>query len=70
MQETPVRFLGQDDPLEIPGSGKSLGEGNGKPLQYSCSENPEQEEPGAWTEPGQRSLVGYSPWGRKESVMT
>ena len=54
----------------IPGSGRSPGEGNGKPLQYSCSENPEQEEPGAWTEPGQRSLVGYSPWGRKESVTT
>ena len=24
----------------IPGSGRSLGEGNGKPLQYSCLENP------------------------------
>ena len=24
----------------IPGSGKSLGEGNGNPLQYSCLENP------------------------------
>ena len=23
----------------IPGSGKSLGEGNGNPLQYSCLEN-------------------------------
>ena len=23
----------------IPGSGRSLGEGNGKPLQYSCLEN-------------------------------
>ena len=24
----------------IPGSGRSPGEGNGKPLQYSCLENP------------------------------
>ena len=24
----------------IPGSGKSSGEGNGNPLQYSCLENP------------------------------
>ena len=67
MQETLVRFLGQEDPLEriptpvflgfpggsdgkasaynvgdlgsIPGSGRSSGEGNGNPLQYSCLEN-------------------------------
>ena len=30
----------------IPGSGRSLGEGNGKPLQYSCLENP--MDGGAW----------------------
>ena len=29
-------------------------------LQYSCLENPH----------GQRSLAGYSPWGRKESDTT
>ena len=28
------------DPGLIPGSGKSPGEGNGNPLQYSCLENP------------------------------
>ena len=28
------------DPGLIPGSGRSPGEGNGKPLQYSCLENP------------------------------
>ena len=28
------------DPGSIPGSGRSPGEGNGKPLQYSCLENP------------------------------
>jgi len=28
------------DPGSIPGSGRSLGGGNGNPLQYSCLENP------------------------------
>ena len=28
------------DEGSIPGSGKSPGEGNGNPLQYSCLENP------------------------------
>ena len=36
------------------------GEGNGYPLQCSCLADPH----------GQRSLVGYSPWGRKELDMT
>ena len=44
----------------VPGSGKSLGEGNGNPLQYSCLEKSH----------GRRSLVGYSPWDRKESDTT
>ena len=30
----------------IPGLGRSPGEGNGNPLQYSCLENPWTEEPG------------------------
>ena len=34
------------DPGLIPGLGKSPGEGNGNPLQYSCLENPWTEEPG------------------------
>ena len=34
------------DPGSIPGSGRSPGEGNGNPLQYSCLENPWREEPG------------------------
>ena len=44
----------------IPGSGISPGGEHGNPLHYSCLENPH----------GQRSLVGYSPWGRKESGTT
>ena len=39
----------------IPGSGRSPGEGDGNPLQYSCLGNSH----------GQRGLEGYSPWGRK-----
>ena len=34
------------DPGSIPGSGRSPGEGNGTPLQYSCLENPMDGE--AW----------------------
>ena len=30
----------EGDPGSIPGSGRSPGEGNGNPLQYSCLENP------------------------------
>ena len=32
------------DPGSIPGSGRSPGEGNGNPLQYSCLENPMDRE--------------------------
>ena len=34
------------DPGSIPGSGRSPGEGNGYPLQYSCLEN--SVDGGAW----------------------
>ena len=34
------------DPGSIPRSGRSLGEGNGSPLQYSCLEN--SMDRGAW----------------------
>ena len=34
------------DPGSIPGLGRFPGEGNGNPLQYSCLENPTEEEPG------------------------
>ena len=35
-----------ENPGLIPGSGRSLGEGNGNSLQYSCLENPVDR--GAW----------------------
>ena len=44
----------------IPGLERSSRGGHGNPLQNSCLENPH----------GQRSLVGYSPWGCKESDPT
>ena len=34
------------DTGSIPGWGRSAGEGNGNPLQYSCLENPKDR--GAW----------------------
>ena len=34
------------DPVSIPGSGRSPGEGNGCPFQYSCLENPRDK--GTW----------------------
>ena len=39
----------------IPGLARCPGEGHGNPLQYSCLENPHR----------QKSIAGYSPWGRK-----
>ena len=34
------------DPGSVPGSRRSLGEGNGNPLRYSCLENPTDR--GGW----------------------
>ena len=48
------------DTDSILGLGRSPGGGHGNTLQYSCLENPHV----------QRSLVGYSPRGCKESDMT
>ena len=41
----PYRSVGEEsacnagDPSSVPGLGRSPGEGNGNPLQYSCLEN-------------------------------
>ena len=50
MQETPVQFLGWEDPLE--------------------EEMATHSSILAWRIQGQRSLLGYSPGGPKESDMT
>ena len=41
-----VSACNEEDPGLIPGSGRSPGEGNGNPLQYSCLEN--AMDGGAW----------------------
>ena len=58
--EVKVSACNVGDPGSIPGLGRSSGEGNGNPLQYFL--------PGK--SHGQRSLVGYSSWGHKESDTT
>ena len=45
------------NPGSIPGLGRSPGERNGNPLQYSCLKNPIDRG-------------GYSPWGCKQSDTT
>ena len=57
MVKNPLANAG--DPASVPGPGRSPGDGNGNPLQYSCLENPH----------GQRSRAGCSPRGHKESDM-
>ena len=44
----------------ILGLGRSPGEGNGSPLQYSCLGNPMNKG----------DLAGYNPWGHEESDAT
>ena len=48
------------DSGSIPGPGRSSGDGNGNPLQFSHLGNPTDRE----------ALVGYSQWGRRELDMT
>ena len=45
-KELPANARNLRDSGLIPGSGRSPGEGNGNPLQYSCLENPINR--GAW----------------------
>ena len=58
--EVKVSAWNAGDPGSIPGLGRSPGEGNGNPLQYSCLENP--TDGGAWWATVHR--------GRKESYTT
>ena len=44
------------DPGLIPASGRSPGEGNGNPLQYSSLGNPTDEEPGGPQSMGSQEL--------------
>ena len=56
VKNPPANARGTRDMGLIPGLGRSPGVGNGSPRHYSCH--------GKF--PGQRSLLNYSPWGRKE----
>ena len=57
------------DPRSIPRSGRSPGEGNGNPLQYSCLENPMDGE--AWSQRvGHAITKSYLKPGHKESDTT
>ena len=47
---------GVEDLCSIPGSGRSPGEGNGTPLQYSCLENPMDGGPGGLQSMGSRRV--------------
>ena len=57
-KETTCSVEDRGDMGLVPGSGRSLGGGNGNPLWYSCL--------GKSHGHGHRSLVGYSPKGHKE----
>ena len=48
------------DPGSILELGRSSGEENGNPLQYSCLEKSH----------GQKNMVGYGSWDHKESDIT
>ena len=60
VKNLPANARDTRDVGSIPGSGRSPGEGNGNPLQYSCLGKSH----------GQRSLAGYSSWDWKKSDMT
>ena len=64
MRELPGSSVGRESACNVgdigslPGLGRSPGEGNGNPLQYSCLENPMDR--GAWQLPSTESQrVGY-----------
>ena len=46
VKNLPIKAGDARDVSWILGSGRSPGEGNGNPLQYSCLGNPMEEEPG------------------------
>ena len=61
LKNRPANSGDKGDTGLIPGLGRSPGGGNGKPLQWAVF-LPQKPN-------GERSLVGYSPWGSKELDM-
>ena len=63
--EVKVSACNLGNPGSTPGSERSLGEGNGNPLQYSCLENP--VDGGAWWATTTERLHFLSPsWKRQQ----
>ena len=60
VKNPPARQEAEKTQVLIPGLGRSPGGRSDNPLQYSCLKKSQR----------QRSLVGYSPWGRKDSDTT
>ena len=58
VENPPASARDAEDMGLIPGSGRSPGEGNGNPLQYSCLENLWTEEPGGLQSMGLQ-IVGH-----------
>ena len=58
VKNPPVNAGDEGEEALIPGQGRSPGEGNSNPLQYSCLENPMDR--GAWR----------ATWGHREPDMT
>ena len=50
----------------IPGSGRSPGEGNSNPLQYSCLENPMDKKPSGLQSPMDKKPSGLQSVGSQE----
>ena len=57
------------DMSSIPGLGRSPGEGNGNPLQYSCLKIPWTEKPGRLQSMGLQR-VGYKEMATHSSILT
>ena len=57
VKNSPTRQETQEMGNLIPGSGRSLEEGNGNPLQYSCVDNPWTEEPGRLPSTGSQRVA-------------
>ena len=58
-----------EQPSSTLGLGRSSGEGNGSPLQYSCLENPTDEEPARLKSIGLPSQTRLSDWVQEHSLI-
>ena len=59
MVKNPPASAGDEGGIgSVPGSGRSSGEGNGNPFQYSCLENP-MDRGAWWLQPISLQRVGH-----------